>query len=1004
MNMMGNGNKVLSIEEFEQKLRQQKDPMKISLTNPIVNFENPGMGPMSPLSPMTMNANMDQMKKKKELYLATHGLKSKSSNSSLNGNSNNIYRMNSDQTLLQSPRMGSNPGMGNNLSNLDLAVSNKYLNNNGSDLTIGMDNGSYEFNPNVMHNKIMMNPSFNNSQSSFNSFGNGGFRDESFDDDSDLEDLFDGPPKRKQTETEALADFLKNTGPDMLGGPVTGNLDSPNGKKKRGSLFKFKKGKKKEKKPSTLSEEIGSGSSSPSSHNNTPKHTPIVINYPGSENQPNLNSNASSQQNNANNAGPGFPPNPNVPPMPAGFNNIKPNGSISSINSYQQQNNTNPYIMNLKAKPDMPENPIPDGPRFNNFNNPMQQQLQTQNVSMGQKGPVDNFPYNNKMGMANMAMNLGGNSGNNSEITSPTLGPQDPRKLNKMRGMNGQDPNLANYRNPQRGNNPAVNPSVNMNYPPNKNMMNNLSISTINNAKNFIENATANDAEISPSIKNRIVENLENLTIERNSYDEEEDEPRPRINATPTTMNNNPGMNDNPMMPNKTIVEVEDIRQHPQISATMSNSEEDPSSYYDQGLLDDDDDDDYFSESDSELIRNTRFNANMVGDEFYYDKSFDSPIVRPPPDPNRKTVQFNDEVKRISHTEYGSDQDQELNGSEEDKAQQRRNARKEHRLTGSHGLRGPPPLRDHDRDRDRDRDHHRIKTSERRSSRHGPPQQLRPNLARVLNNQKQTVNNRVNLPPPQMGEITVTNSGFEDLDVEDYEEDDNPPRVDSGNDNANNAQDPIAPPPPVPFDKNAIKNLENNRTSTPPPANFGKLAINSSSNKSRHHISQPPTANGSNGQAQVRVRPKVRHVQIQTRRINSHNMAVQTTSYIEDINTIFKGDIEKSTNVEVLQNELVNYREIIKRMNDELRDIKRENQQLTSDYRQMRHEREKMIENNKRKEIEFDDLSSRAHKKLKELIEDRQQLLDEKEKLENENEQMENIINKLKKQIESIES
>jgi hypothetical protein len=1017
MNPMFNNSKMLSTEEFEQKLRQQKDPMKISLTNPMVNFESNSMqvSPMSP-NPMGMNPNMDynQMKKQKEFFANSmaNGLKGKSSNSSLNSSSNNLFRMNSDQTLMQSPRFGPlNPGMGGNMPNMELPMQNKYLNN--SDLTIDtsfrpMDNSSYEFNP-----MMKMNSNYSASQSSFNSFG--GFRDESFDDDDDFDDILE-PKQRKQTETEALADFLKNTGPDMLGPPIS-PAGSIEGKKKRGSLFKFKKGKKKEKKPSTLSEEIGSGSNSPPSNGNTPKHTPIVINYPGAENQPNLNpnSNSSSQQNVMGNSS--IPnqfvmnnngPNPNVPPMPNGFNNLKSSGSVSSLNSLQ--GNGSPYIMSLKNRQEIPESPLHEGgPRFNNFQNSnlMQQQqlqMQAQNMSMAQKAQGENFPYSNKPGMI-MTHNNGSNS--DLSIQSPITGPQDPRIMNKMKNMNQQ------HNNPMSNSvSSSVSNSGSMNNQPNKNMMNNINVSIMNNVP-------PNDAEISPSVKNHIVENLENLTIERNSNvdDLDEDEPRPRLNAAPMTMNNQVNNNNNTdlssFLPNKTIVEVEEIKQpqpQPQAASTTVEDESNGNGYYDQGLLDDDDDDDdYFSESDSELIRNTRFNANMVGDEFYYDKSFDSPIQRPPPDPNRKTVQFNDDVKRISHVEYVSDDEKEYFSDEGPKNERppppqhrNNNARREHRLTGSHGLRGPPPPRDHDRDRDRDRERdrdrdrdHRMRMSERRSSRHGPPAPMRQNINRVLNNQKQTVNNRVTLPPPQMGEITVTNSmpGIEDYELEELENDTSP----TGNKNP----PPSNPPPPVPFDKNALKNLDNLRTSTPPPANFGKL----SANKARHHMSQPPPASGNNSNAPpLRVRPKVRHVQIQTRRINSHNVAVQTTSYVEDINTIFKGDVEKSTNVEVLQNEIVNYREIIKRMNDELRDIKRENQQLTSDYRQMRHEREKMIETNKRKEIEFDDLSSRAHKKLKELIEDRQQLLSEKERLQSENEQMESIIDKLKKQIESIDA
>ncbi|ORX41718.1 hypothetical protein BCR36DRAFT_587826 [Piromyces finnis] len=1031
MNPMNNGvNKMLSIEEFEQKIRQQKDPMKISLTNPMVNFESNSMQ-VSPISPnpnqMGMNPNIDynQMKKQKEFFANSmaNGLKSKSSNSSMNS-SNNLYRMNSDQTLMQSPRFGpGNPGMGGSMPNMELPMQqSKYLNN--SDLTIDtsfrpMDNGSYDFNPNPMMGSKIMNSNFNSSQTSFNSFG--GFRDESFEEDSDFEDFLEQPKQRKQTETEALADFLKNTGPDMLGGPPASPAGSIEGKKKRGSLFKFKKGKKKEKKPSALSEEIGSGSSSPPSNVNTPKHTPIVIHYPGAENQPNLNSgqnntsNSGSQQNTMYN--PNVPnqfvmnnngPNPNVPPMPTGFNNLKSSGSVSSINSLQ--GNGSPYVMSLKNKPDIPESPLHEGgPRFNNFQNSnlMSQQLQAQNMPMNQKPQGDNFPYN-KPGM--MTAHSNGSNGDLS-IQSPITGPQDPRKMNKMKGMNPQDQYRISQHIGSAMNSPSnsTSNSGSMNNQPKPNMMNNISVSTINNGP-------TNDTEVSPSVKNRIVENLENLSIERNNnYDElDEDEPRPRINAAPMSMNNNNMDNNNndlnSLLPNKTIVEVGEVKQtpppqQPQAASTLEEDNNNGNSYYDQGLLDDEDEDDYFSESDSELIRNTRFNANMVGDEFYYDKSFDSPIERPPPDPNRKTVQFNDNVKRISHVEYVSDDEQGFFSDEEPRHERpppqhrNNNARREHRLTGSHGLRGPPPPRDHDRDHDRDRDReHRIRMSERRSSRHGPPP-MRQNLTRVLNNQKQTINNRVTLPPPQMGEITVTNSmpGIEDYELEELE-DENPPRIDSGNKNP----PPTNPPPPVPFDKNTLKNLDNIRTSTPPPANFGKIAPN----KVRHHMSQPPPATNSNGNAPppLRVRPKVRHVQIQTRRVNNHNVAVQTTSYIEDISTIFKGDVEKSINVEILQNELINYREIIKRMNDELRDIKRENQQLTSDYRQMRHEREKMIENNKRKEIEFDDLSSRAHKKLKELIEDRQQLLDEKEKLQNDNEQMEAMINQLKKQIGSIEA
>jgi len=269
---MTNGSKMLTIEEFEQKLRQQKDPMKISLSNPLLSYENGhsmsqgAMGSMGSLSQgsidlmsprvMHQTADLNQMKMKKDYYASNmgKGLKKQSSNSSLDGNSNNngkLYRMNSEQTLLQSSRYGSNPslpgslsgsisGSGslsqslpNSLSGMDLAIGNKFFSPNNSDLTLDtsfrqMDSGSYEFNP-MKSNKLMMNPSLNNSQSSFNSFG--GFRDESFEEDSDFEDLIDTPPKRKQTETEALADFLKNTGPDMLGPPPQPILES-GGKKK----------------------------------------------------------------------------------------------------------------------------------------------------------------------------------------------------------------------------------------------------------------------------------------------------------------------------------------------------------------------------------------------------------------------------------------------------------------------------------------------------------------------------------------------------------------------------------------------------------------------------------------------------------------------------------------------------------------------------------------------------------------------------------------------------
>ncbi|KAG4087189.1 hypothetical protein H8356DRAFT_1731443, partial [Neocallimastix lanati (nom. inval.)] len=688
MNNIGNGNKMLSVEDFEQKLNQQKEPMKISLTNPMINFDNhPGISPISPMasSPMHMNQNIDynQMKKQREFYqssLANHGLKSKSSNSSLNGSKNNLFHMNSEQTLLPSPKFNPHPPLNRigSVSSMDkVSLSgNKYLNHNGSELTLDMhsyDGGSYELgtpigNP-MMGNKLMMNPAFNSSQSSFNSFGGAGFRDESFDEDSDLDDFLDGP-KRKPTETEALADFLKNTGPDMLGTPQS-PIDSQS-KKKRGSLFKFKKGKKKEKKPSALSEEISNNSS----NGNAPKHTPIVINYPGAENQPNLSGQPQQpqqpqQQINMMNSS--YPnqfamnngANLNVPSMPTNFNSLKSNGSISSIHSYQQQNGMgSPFIMNLKSKQE-----VPGSPHFNNIPTPtsqqqqqqlqlqqqlqmqqQQMQMQAQNMSVGQKAPGENFPFNK----AGMGMNFGTGSNTDLSTQSPSISSQDPRILNKNgMNMNVSIPTHSGSLSISSSNSNSN--SVNIN---NNKLMNNLSISTINNAKNFIENATANDNEISPSIKNRIVENLESLSLEHGNYDLDEDEPRPRVNAAPMSMVNVndvniPNSTNSNGLPNKTIVEVEDVRNHQQIAtSTSATNTTSGDEYYDQGLLDDDDDDDYFSESDSELIRNTRFNANMVGDEFYYDKSFDSPIQRPPPDPNRKTVQFNPDVKRISHIEY----------------------------------------------------------------------------------------------------------------------------------------------------------------------------------------------------------------------------------------------------------------------------------------------------------------------------------------------------------------
>jgi type II secretory pathway pseudopilin PulG/allophanate hydrolase subunit 1 len=776
-------------------------------------------------------------------------------------------------------------------------------------------------------------------------FNAGQFNGVDLDLSSDEELLDDVVPRRKPTETEALAEFLRRTGPEE---PPANSQ-----KKKKNSIFSFKKQNKKDK------------SKNNNDMANRPKHIPLM-----GENENNGNGIYSPSPNNMNN-GPGNGPSPNGMSMNGQMNmnmNINPLSPEENRMMMPSPPSQHQHIpgqnQNRRKKTDSQilEESLKTSNQMKQYMRQIQQITEQENQKkMSMMGYPSDFHQNQRKSLIQtQSAFLQQQQLEDDDIDYPQAPvpiqpapfmPPPPQPMSDMNGMSN-------------ANNNNVNTSGNANVSGNGN-------------DNGNGEERKRNSRHPPRTSSMVISHF---LINQQGMEPYEVQQRMDELAFGITENG------------------EIISDHGEEEEEEIEGDEDFFS---------DDDDDYFSEEDSEVIRNTRINAEMRPEDYSF---INEPI---PKARTNKTVQFCEEVGEISDSDYyyeDSDYENEayIDDNEEDEDEEQINPQPQPQMQNMEDMpntNAPQPMPQQgaqgslppSKQGPQGQGQNKTTVTGKNGQKHIiHKSKLKDEDSK---NETQTTYNMVSLPPPEMSTIEITYTS-EEAELEEAAKE--LQQLEEEEQQKKQQKSQQMPPPP-PHDRG-----DRRRSNVPPQARNGPPRNSGRGGRGKRDPSQRPISMSVNmknlpsyhkhhpqdGQPpkpypQNQPRPRRRHVQIQTRKPHLHHTGIQTDpeatkeyeALVEELNA---ASTEKNATIESLQEEVNKYRISSQKLSDELKSAQ-------ESYQKTAEERDALLEKNKElmkmsddKQVQFDNLSAQAYTKIQDLVLSQQKLLRERHAMENE--------------------
>ena len=439
---------------------------------------------------------------------------------------------------------------------------------------------------------------------------------------SDEELLDEIVPRRKPTETEALAEFLRRTGPEE---PPANNQQ----KKKKNSIFSFKKQSKKDK--------TKKNNNNNNDMTNRPKHVPLIAENDGkglySPNNPNNGSNSNG--------------------MAMGGMNVASMNMNMNINNMNNMNNINNMNMNnININPLSPEENriMVESPEEARLMQSLQVKRQPQPIpGQNQNRPrrkTDSKILEESLKTSNQMKQY------MKQIQQIEAEKQKKMNMNMMEypsefQQNAQKKSFVQTQSvflqqQQLDDDEFDFPQVPMPNHQRSSFLSNshpIGMSSISSSmSNSIDDSLGSINNMSPILGNTspILNGLNGEERKRNSRHP------PRSSSMVISQ----------LLINQQGLEPYEVQQRmDELAFGITEDGEILSDYEEDNILEDedffsDDDEDYFSEEDSEVIRNTRHNAEMRPENCSF---INDPI---PKAHTNKTVQFSEEVGEISDSDY----------------------------------------------------------------------------------------------------------------------------------------------------------------------------------------------------------------------------------------------------------------------------------------------------------------------------------------------------------------
>jgi len=771
-------------------------------------------------------------------------------------------------------------------------------------------------------------------------FNAGQFNGVDLDLSSDDELLDDIVPRKKPTETEALAEFLRRTGPEE---PPANNQ-----KKKKNSIFSFKKQNKKDK------------SKNNNDMANRPKHIPLM-----GENENNGNGVYNPSPNNMNNG-----PNPNGMSM-----NGQMNGQMNmNINPLSPEENRM-----MMQSPQSQHQHIPgqnQNRRKKTDSQILEESLKTSNQMkqyMRQIQQITEQENQKKMSMLGFPTDFRQNQRKSLIQTQSAFLQQQQLEDDDMDYPQAPVP---------------IQPAPFMPPPPQPMGMGNMDdMNGMSNTNNANVNANAN---ANPNA---------NANVNGNDGNGEE---RKRNSRHPPRTSS---MVISHFLINQQGMEPYEVQQRMDELAfgitengeILSDHGEEEEIEGDEDFFSDDDDD-YFSEEDSEVIRNTRINAEMRPEDYSF---INEPI---PKARTNKTVQFCEEVGEISDSDYyyeDSDYENEAYiDDNEDEDEDDINPQPQPQMQNMEdmpNMNAPQPMSKQGQAQGQGQN----KTSV--VGKNGQKHVIHKSKLKDEDskNETQTAYNMVSLPPPEMSTIEITYTSEEAELEEAAKELQQLEEEEQQKQQQKQQQKPQKMPPP-PHDRG-----DRRRSNVPPQGRNGpprngrggrgmrdpsqrpiSMSVNMKNLPSyhKHHPqdNQPPKPYPPN-----QPRPRRRHVQIQTRKPHLHHTGIQTDpeatkeyeALVEELNA---ASTEKNATIESLQEEVNKYRVSSQKLSDELKSAQESYQKTAEERDALLEKNKELMKDSEDKQVQFDNLSAQAYTKIQDLVLSQQKLLRERHAMENE--------------------
>ncbi|OUM62203.1 hypothetical protein PIROE2DRAFT_62036 [Piromyces sp. E2] len=748
----------------------------------------------------------------------------------------------------------------------------------------------------LMQQQFMQQQQFMNSPHAFDNGMSPAFKNQfnaaDLDFSSDDELLDDVVPRRKPTETEALAEFLRLTGPEDLDPPASQ-------KKKKNSLFSFKKQNKKDKSRNT------------DNNPNRPKHIPLIT-----ENDGHYIPNGVMTPTSPGLVSPTKGPNPNDIPL-GGMSMMSPEEQMLMQQSTPQPGQKKPR---KKTNSQLLEEFLKASNQTKQFMNQIQQINNSENQQkqhiMGYSGMKDSQVQQQPMRQSVFLQQQQFQQQQDPDEEDLEYQPS-PMPTQQHSYMNQGMPNMAG--------------------------MTPVSSTTTSSSSNGDRKPNSRHPPRSSSMV------ISHFLINQQGMEPYEVQQRMDEYAL--------GINEN----GEIISDEDELLEEENFFS--------------------DDDEDLFSEEDSEVIRNTRHNAEMRPENCSF---IDDPI---PKSRSTKTVQFCEEVGEISDSDYYDDDEEydyenDYYDDYEDEIlpQPQPHMQNQSVSTGT-SMEDMPKTTAQP-----------MPQQPATASPMNKPVQATANAKTTT--QKHVIHktklkdedsnkevkggyNMVSLPPPEMATLEITYNP-EEAELEEAEKELMQQELHERNERRRSNVPPPNKngPPPKRGPPESGRRMRDQRPIS--------MSVNMKNLPSyhKHHQQNQEGQGPKQPYPQNQPRPRRRHVQIQTRKPHLRSTSVQTDpeatkeyeALVEELNA---ASTEKNATIESLQEEVSKYRVSSQKLSDELK-LAQERYQKTAE------ENKNLIKISDEKQVQFDNLSAQAYTKIQDLVVSQQKLLRERHAMENE--------------------